>query len=189
MAWEGRRGTNHRYYTRSYRCGGTIIRSYLGRGGTACLLAESFAQIATDRAALRKRMQEWRATWKSIIAEMDASARETAPLVDAIMIAAGYHRHKRTWRRRRQRRAETMGSTNTVADLSTPGLSKEIAPAEPPPTLEAIKSLARQAEKGDREALAKLRVALRHPDGQTPVGVAGTGTDPHREAAGGPHHP
>jgi hypothetical protein len=163
MGWEGRKGTSHRYYTRSLRCSGIVIRLYLGRGETACLLATSFAEIAAGQAALRKLMQARRATWKGIIGEMDANARETVPFVDTIMIAAGYHRHKRTWRRRRQRRSETVGNTSTAADLRTLAPPAEIATAEPPPTREMIHSLAKQAEKGDREALTKLRQALRHP--------------------------
>ena len=53
MAWETRRGTKRRYYTRSRRVNGVVQREYLGCGELARLSAEIDTAAYESQAALR----------------------------------------------------------------------------------------------------------------------------------------
>ena len=101
MAWETRNGGG-RYYTRSRKVNGRVVREYVGTGPHA----ELMAAIDTGRreeciakaAAERLEREQWHA--------VDAQVRVLCGLVDTLtaqsLVAAGYHRHKRgEWRRRR----------------------------------------------------------------------------------------
>ncbi len=101
MAWETRpRGG--RYYTRSHKVGGRVVREYVGVG----LLAELAA--ALDAAERRERAAE-AARWRGEAARFAALDEATAALdglaealASAAMVAHGYRRHNRgEWRKRR----------------------------------------------------------------------------------------
>jgi hypothetical protein len=102
MAWDTRRG--HRYYYRSVRRGGRVVKEYLGTGRVAELSArlddltrERRAIERQDRAAERARCEVLEAQTLELIQLTDA-------LVAATLTVAGYHRHDRgAWRRRRDR--------------------------------------------------------------------------------------
>jgi hypothetical protein len=102
MAWETRGGS--RYYTRTRRLpGGRFVREYIGVG----LLGE--LAEAEDLEARRIR-EEARRAWREEVDELrrrDAAVaafcEETDLLLQAALLAAGYHRHARgAWRRRRK---------------------------------------------------------------------------------------
>ena len=105
MAWETRsRGT--RYYTRSRRVGGRVVREYVGTRPRAALAAELDAedrdQRRLERAALREERRQ--------LADLDAPTTRLSALVDALaagaLLRAGYRRHDRgDWRRRRDHQA------------------------------------------------------------------------------------
>jgi hypothetical protein len=101
MAWETRNGRG-RYYTRSRRVGGRVLREYVGSG----LGAELTADLDEDRRASRaERASEWRAERERLEAadqDFDALCRLADSLMRAELIAAGYHQHARgAWRKRR----------------------------------------------------------------------------------------
>jgi hypothetical protein len=109
MAWETRqRGT--RYYTRSRKVGGRVVREYVGRGIVGELAAredEARRQQRTEALARRReerrRDEEESRALRDLVASLDALA---ATLTAATLGAAGYHRHDRgQWRRRREHRA------------------------------------------------------------------------------------
>jgi hypothetical protein len=101
MGWENRNGRG-RYYTRSRRVGGRVLREYVGSG----LGAELTADLDEDRRASRaERASEWRAERERLEAadqDFDALCRLADSLMRAELIAAGYHQHARgAWRKRR----------------------------------------------------------------------------------------
>jgi hypothetical protein len=103
MAW-----VRGRYYTRSRKVGGRVVRQYVGTGPVAELAAQ------TD-ALKRERREEERAAWRAKRAQLealDAPLDELNELADllarAALTAAGFRQHHRgEWRRRRGQRDET----------------------------------------------------------------------------------
>jgi hypothetical protein len=104
MGWD----KGGRYYTRSRRVNGRVVREHVG-GGT---IGELAAQLdALDR---QKRDAE-RAAARAVrdeVAALDAPLAELNDLADllvtAALLAAGYHQHNRgNWRKRRVRCDET----------------------------------------------------------------------------------
>jgi hypothetical protein len=93
MSWETR--GRHRYYYRSRRVGGRVVREYLGTGDRAAEAAAADAE--------RRRHEE---ADRAAVAALDAAADELDALADLIaraaLLAAGYHQHARgPWRKRR----------------------------------------------------------------------------------------
>ena len=101
MAWESRNGRG-RYYTRSRRERGQVVREYVGCG----IPAEQAARAdALGRELARHERAAWRAiqhdhdATAALVAEADALAED---LARAALLSAGYHRHHRgEWRKRR----------------------------------------------------------------------------------------
>lgn len=101
MAWETRQ-RGGRYYYRSRRVGGRVVKEYLGAGAIAEWHSDA---DALDRAERRDVREDERAalepvdTASALLAEMGA---ELDAVVAATLTAAGYRRHHRgEWRRRR----------------------------------------------------------------------------------------
>jgi hypothetical protein len=100
MGWE--RG---RYYTRSRKVNGRVIREYIGTGRVAELVAQMDAIERQQRQAERAAQ---RAEWTELEA-LDPPLNELNDLADLLartaLIAAGYRQHKRgEWRKRRVHR-------------------------------------------------------------------------------------
>jgi hypothetical protein len=101
MGWETRRGSG-RYYTRSRKVHGRIIREYVGTGLVAELAAQRDADARAQRLAERKRLLHEAARWASTAAPLTELSRLLDGLTAAALIAAGYHQHHRgAWRKRR----------------------------------------------------------------------------------------
>jgi hypothetical protein len=101
MGWETRRGQG-RYYTRSRKVNGRMIREYVGTGLVAELAAQEDAETRARRLAEREHLQHEATRWASATAPF----RELSQLLDGLtaagLIAAGYHQHHRgAWRKRR----------------------------------------------------------------------------------------
>jgi hypothetical protein len=100
VAWEERSG--RRYYYRSVRRGGSVVKEYLGTGP----VAEATAQLDEED---RRRREEAAEAWKEEMRRMEevevpieelCDAAET--LARAALVAAGYRQHNRgEWRLRR----------------------------------------------------------------------------------------
>jgi len=100
MGWETRKGRG-RYYTRSRREAGRVVREYVGTGDVAELLADLDALGREER---RQAEEEYRDECARLGAADGALCRlcDTSDLlVRASLVAGGYHQHKREWRRRR----------------------------------------------------------------------------------------
>jgi hypothetical protein len=101
MGWETRRGQG-RYYTRSRKVNGRIIREYVGTGLVAELVAQQDAEARARRLAERERLQQEEARWASTAAPLTELSRLLDGLTAATLIAAGYHQHHRgAWRKTR----------------------------------------------------------------------------------------
>lgn len=100
MAWETRGGQS-RYYTRSRREAGRVVREYVGGGPVGELAA------ALDRRDRDERDARWRADREARqdLAALDAPLRGLHEDVDVLLrgalLVAGFHRHRGDWRRRR----------------------------------------------------------------------------------------
>ena len=101
MAWEPRRGRG-RYYTRSRREGGRVVREYVGSGE----VAEAIATLEGLDAGRRDLKRAEEASEKAEARQAQAALRELCEqaeaLAQAALVLAGYHRHHRgEWRKRR----------------------------------------------------------------------------------------
>ena len=99
--WE-RRERGGRYYTRSRKVNGHVVREYVGTG--------PLAEIAAQTDALkRQRREEQARTWRDECESLDALDRSLEELheaarvlTQATLLAEGYRQHNRgEWRRRR----------------------------------------------------------------------------------------
>ena len=100
MSWESRNGRG-RFYTRSHRVGGKIVRVYCGTGDVGLLMAKQDdlkrKQIAAAKQACRKRQNEGDSLDRTVAAACDAIEL----FARASLIAAGYRQHRRgEWRKR-----------------------------------------------------------------------------------------
>ena len=100
MSWETRRGRG-RYYTRSRKVHGGIVREYVGTGRFAELTAQQDAEERAQRLAERERLQQDAARWAATTAPLTEFSQQLDALTAATLISAGYHQHHREWRKRR----------------------------------------------------------------------------------------
>jgi hypothetical protein len=100
MAWETRsRGA--RYYTRSRRENGQVVREYVGCGPAAELIAAMDGARRAARQADAERAREQREAMLSLESRLTV-ARCTVEAAEAEFLEAlGYHCHRGEWRRRR----------------------------------------------------------------------------------------
>jgi hypothetical protein len=99
MAWETRNGRG-RYYTRSRKVGGRVLREYVGTG----IPGELAAAADEEARALAQVRGEARRLERQEAARIEATLGAIAVLSNERMAeeldAAGYHSHKGEWRRR-----------------------------------------------------------------------------------------
>ena len=101
MGWE-KRERGGRYYTRSRKVNGRVVREYVGAGA----LAESAAAMDAEERAQRKARAAARQQEQTRLDAIDAMVTELCDLTDAlthgVLLLAGYHQHHRgEWRRKR----------------------------------------------------------------------------------------
>jgi hypothetical protein len=100
MAWETRRG--RKYYYRSRRVGGRVVKQYFGRGPVAELAAAMDADQRARRAAEAEVARCEQARLEPVQAATSQLDDVCDLLVNAMLISAGYHRpNYGPWRRRR----------------------------------------------------------------------------------------
>ncbi len=99
MAFE-RRGNNS-YYYRKERAGGGVRSVYVGRGETARLIAQldDLERNAREEGRAVARLERER--WQAQDAELDALGVMMDAVATGVLLASGYHTHKRQWRRKR----------------------------------------------------------------------------------------
>ena len=97
MAWD-----QNRYYSRSFKVNGRIIRQYIGGGEAGRMAAQQDEdrreKIRLRREAAKRLMTDLKAIDDTVI----ALCHRTEIAARAAMYAAGYYQHHRSeWRRRR----------------------------------------------------------------------------------------
>jgi hypothetical protein len=97
MGWD----QQGRYYTRSRRVNGRVVREYVGGGELGRLAAELDMILRGGRRLAAAQRLRLRGREDRAQALLDEVARGAALLAEAALLAAGYHQHKGQWRRRR----------------------------------------------------------------------------------------
>jgi len=98
VAWE-KRERGGRYYTRSRRDGGRILREYVGGGLAGELAAEADRERRELEEAQREREREDIERIKALAAPVLEVSEAAEILAHAHLVAAGYHRRKGEYRR------------------------------------------------------------------------------------------
>jgi hypothetical protein len=96
MSWE-----RNRYYTRSTKVNGRVVREYVGGGIVGEAAAYIDARIREKRRAVRAARQRELDELAEVDAIVDRLSRGIDELTTACCVASGWHRHDRAWRRRR----------------------------------------------------------------------------------------
>ena len=100
--WE-RRERGGLYYTRSRRVNGQVVREYVGSGLLGQLAARLDAEERRKREEEQARRREERERLDALIASVEELCEASDLLVKAVLLASGYHQHKRgEWRKRRE---------------------------------------------------------------------------------------
>lgn len=108
MSWESRKDCATKFYTRSRRRGGHVVREYFGNGSTAKLLAQ-MDEIN------RNQLADAANAWRRQKAEMDDARLCVAEfchrvelLAHAALVVAGYRQSRRgKWRKRDGKRTRS----------------------------------------------------------------------------------
>jgi len=101
MGWESRNGRG-RYYTRSRKVNGRVVRENVGTGLAGELAAAEDAQRRAERQEGQKTYLETRRDLSELDRSVARVYANVETLLRAAMIAGGYWRpHRNTWRRRR----------------------------------------------------------------------------------------
>lgn len=100
MSWE-RRTRGGRYYTRTRRIQGRVVREYVGTGALAELAAAVDEAERAQTAARRAAVATERADAETLAASVDDAYRLTERLLSAALTSQGFHRHRSEWRRKR----------------------------------------------------------------------------------------
>ena len=162
------RRNNNVYYYRTTRCGSVVKRAYVGCGPFALAAAQLDADSREwERGAERARRAR-EAELKAQTAEFARWMASADGAVAVAMRAAGWHRVRRQWRKRRENGMTTAVATvENVEGLSwlTDTLWRQ-APAMGRDELA-------KAQKGDPAALRKVDSFLAHPAGRALCGDAG----------------
>ena len=99
MGWEPR--GNKFYYFRYRKLNGRVTRQYLGAGAVAELAAAADALRRADRKAASEARRAEQASWQAALAPLMELSRVADLMARAALLAGGYHRHARTWRKKR----------------------------------------------------------------------------------------
>src|SRR5262245_8600525 len=100
MGWK--RINGRRYFYKSERQGGRVKTAYFGAGESglliSLLLLEDRVEREAEREAARSERREADAEERAVAGWFD----DVQAVADAAMIAAGFHKHKGQWRRKRR---------------------------------------------------------------------------------------
>jgi hypothetical protein len=107
MGWKRINGND--YYYRSVRSGGKVVSEYFGGGEAAGLIARIEAIEREQKEALRHDEKTERERADREERELSEWFDRIEAAADLAMEAAGYHRHKGQWRRRRDVRGPSSG--------------------------------------------------------------------------------
>jgi len=103
MGLETRKGRGA-YYTRTRRVAGRVVREYVASGEAALLVASIEAERRKAEALRRRAEQDELDRAKSAEDRLDTICDIGDTLAQAVLLAAGFHRHHAgDWRKRRDR--------------------------------------------------------------------------------------
>lgn len=105
MAWEQR--GNNRYLYRKVWLNGKVKSEYIGAGYHAELIAQSDEQTALQRDLVRNAEREECRRQTAIDNEIKQHGGKLRQLVESVLVAAGFHQHKRQWRKKRMLRVSS----------------------------------------------------------------------------------
>jgi hypothetical protein len=94
-----RRGNNFYYYEKR-REGNRVVSVYCGKGEIAKIQDQLSSMAREEQAKNRAAEMSERSNLESVDQLIDASIAEAEPLVEALYLVKGYHKHTRTWRRK-----------------------------------------------------------------------------------------
>ncbi len=100
MGWETRGSKS--YYYRKERSGGRVRSVYVGSGETARLIAQLDDLQTDEREGNRAIARTEREQWQEQDAELDRVCVLIKTFTTGALLAAGFHTHKRQWRRRKE---------------------------------------------------------------------------------------
>ena len=100
MGWKTING--RRYYYKSERDGGRVKTTYFGAGESGLLISllelEDRAEREAERDKRQAEKEEFETEEKAVTDWFD----DVQAVADAAMLAAGFHKHKGQWRRKRK---------------------------------------------------------------------------------------
>jgi hypothetical protein len=100
MGWD-----KGRYYTRSKKVNGRVVREYIGAGELAELVAQQDILEREKRLLSALDRRDQKAELAALDGELKALSEQTDLVASAALLAAGFHQHKRgEWRKRRGNR-------------------------------------------------------------------------------------
>jgi hypothetical protein len=103
MAWE-KRERGGRYYTRSRKVEGRVVREYVG-GGLVGELAARVDELEREKHNIKAaKVRLERARVEALIAPVVDLYEAAEVLCHAALVAGGYRRYQGKWRRRREQR-------------------------------------------------------------------------------------
>ena len=100
MGWE-QRGSES-YFYRKERSAGRVRSVYVGRGEIAVLTARLDKMQREERDAQRGKERKEQQAVDSLDQSIDNLAQLTSTLTEAVLVAAGFHQHKRQWRKQKK---------------------------------------------------------------------------------------
>lgn len=99
MGVESRRGKL--YYYQKRREGGRVVSEYMGSALVAPIIERQKERERTQRKRERERLDQRLLAITRLEAEIDRVCEMVEEIAAAHLIASGYHRHNRQWRKRR----------------------------------------------------------------------------------------
>jgi hypothetical protein len=107
MAWD----KTGRYYSRSRKVNGRVVREYVGSGRVAELAARLDAIAREKRRSESSALRHEKAELEALEADVQAFSDMTDVLARAALLAAGFHQHRRgDWRKRRDKGSNAPGA-------------------------------------------------------------------------------
>ena len=100
MAWETRNGQG-RYYTRSRKVNGCVVREYVGAGLKGELAALEDAERRAKRLMERNAWNAFKQERERVEGLVNRFSEGVSSLAQTMLMSAGYYRHNRgEWRKR-----------------------------------------------------------------------------------------
>lgn len=148
MTWERRDGTKKRYYFRSQKVAGRVVKTYIGRASDAVvtLLARGDSLSRAEASAAVAQVRSEQAAHRDVERLVENLAYGVREAHRVALLACGYRRSR--------------GRLQAVKYRATTPRSG-VAPGAEPVTRELVEHLTRRANYGDRQAADRLRQILR----------------------------